>query len=239
MRTVKGILFDYGGTIDTNGIHWGEFIWEEYRNTGMPITKKQFRNAYIHGERTLAKERIIMPDDTVHTLIRKKTAIQFDYLSGQNTTKAICMENAMKIADGCYSKVKSTLETTRNVIETLHSRFPMVLVTNFYGNMPTVLKEFGLTGYFKDIVESSVVGIRKPDPALFALGIESLGTTATETLVVGDSYRKDIYPSCTLGCTTAWLKKKCWEEEYEEAGHNPSFIIGSLEELTDIIGQIK
>ena len=24
---VKGILFDYGGTIDSNGMHWAEVIW--------------------------------------------------------------------------------------------------------------------------------------------------------------------------------------------------------------------
>ena len=25
---VKGILFDYGGTIDSDGLHWAEVIWE-------------------------------------------------------------------------------------------------------------------------------------------------------------------------------------------------------------------
>ena len=30
MSSIKGIIFDYGGTIDTNGIHWSEVIWEQY-----------------------------------------------------------------------------------------------------------------------------------------------------------------------------------------------------------------
>ena len=61
MNTVKGIIFDYGGTIDTNGIHWAEVIWEQYIKTSVNIGKELFRQAYVHGERTLAKNPIIEP----------------------------------------------------------------------------------------------------------------------------------------------------------------------------------
>ena len=115
----------------------------------------------------------------------------------------------------------------------------MVLVTNFYGNMPVVLKEFGLAGYFKSIVESSIVGIRKPDPALFALGVDALQLPAEEIVVIGDSYRKDIYPSSTLGCKTIWLKNICWEEEPIADGHAPTAIIGSIEQVTDVISALQ
>jgi putative hydrolase of the HAD superfamily len=114
----------------------------------------------------------------------------------------------------------------------------MVLVTNFYGNMPVVLEEFGLAGYFKEIIESSVVGIRKPDPALFALGVEALQLPAEEIVVIGDSYRKDIYPSSTLGCRTIWIKNICWEEEPVIDGHAPTAITGSIEQVPDIITDI-
>ena len=47
MNTIKGIIFDYGGTIDTNGIHWGEFIWEQYQKVGIDITRDIYREAYV------------------------------------------------------------------------------------------------------------------------------------------------------------------------------------------------
>ena len=25
---IKGIIFDYGGTIDSRGVHWSEIIWD-------------------------------------------------------------------------------------------------------------------------------------------------------------------------------------------------------------------
>ena len=43
---VKGILFDYGGTIDSNGMHWAEVIWMAYEALKVPVSKAVFRDAY-------------------------------------------------------------------------------------------------------------------------------------------------------------------------------------------------
>ena len=239
MSTIKGVIFDYGGTIDTNGIHWGEVIAEQYRLAGIELERELYRNAYVHGERSLAKAPVIAPQDTFHTLLRKKISIQFEYLKEQTQSGQFTDENAEKIADGCYSKVKETLETSRGIIASFAKRFPMVLVTNFYGNMPVVLNEFGLDNFFRCIVESSVVGIRKPAPALFAMGVEALHIAAENIVVIGDSYRKDIYPALTLGCKTVWLKNLCWEEEPIIEGYAPTAIINDIAQLPDIIAEIN
>ena len=104
--------------------------------------------------------------------------------------------------------------------------------------MPTVLKEFNLSAYFNKIVESSVVGLRKPDPALFVLGVEALGFTPQEIVVIGDSYRKDIYPSNILGCKTVWLKNICWEEEPVVEGYEATYTTDTLENVPQIIEQL-
>ena len=52
MSSIKGIIFDYGGTIDTDGIHWGELIWSEYQAAGVDIDRQTYRDAYVHGERS-------------------------------------------------------------------------------------------------------------------------------------------------------------------------------------------
>ena len=235
MSTIKGIIFDFGGTIDTNGIHWGELIWEQYRQVATGIDKETFRNAYIHGERSLAKARIIEPSDTFRTMLEKKIALQIAFLNETMPYMKIGNVEGEEILRRCYNKVETTLETTRPIVEKLSALYPTVLVTNFYGNMPVVLEEFALSGYFNEIIESSVVGIRKPDPALFALGVDKLGTHANETLVIGDSYKKDIYPSSALGCKSVWLKKICWAEESIEPGFEPAAIIDSLEKLPVLI----
>lgn len=235
MQNIKGIIFDYGGTIDTNGIHWAEVIWEQYIKENVNISKELFRETYVHGERTLAKRPIIEPTDTFKVLLEKKIAIQFEYLRNTLYGNKFSLGQQTNIAKGCYEKVVETLSTTRSIVEELSHRYPLVLVTNFYGNMPIVLNEFKLNKYFRKIVESSIVGLRKPDPALFALGVEALQRPANEIVVIGDSYRKDIYPANSLGCKTIWIKKLCWEDESIEAGKEPTAIIDDLTELTQLL----
>ncbi|MBR5276296.1 MAG: HAD family hydrolase [Bacteroidaceae bacterium] len=233
MNSIKGIIFDYGGTIDTNGIHWSEVIWEQFVQAGAGIEKPLFREAYVHAERTLAKQRIIEPTHTFRRLLELKIAIEADYLAAAGKPIDSCTQQ--KIVEGCYSQVKKCIKKSCSIVKALSEKYPTVLVTNFYGNMPVVLKEFSLDKYFGSIIESAVVGIRKPDPRLFALGVKALGLQANEVIVIGDSYRKDIYPSLSIGCKAVWLKKICWEEEPIIPGAEPTAIIGDIAELTAIM----
>ena len=112
----------------------------------------------------------------------------------------------------------------------LREATPLVLVSNFYGNMETVLREFNLVGVFQHVVESAVVGIRKPDPCIFALGVTRLGLQAADVAVVGDSIDKDIVPAKQAGCKTVWLRGEQWTDEPVDE-HIPDRVIDDLNEL--------
>ena len=77
---VKGILFDYGGTIDSNGMHWAEVIWMAYEALKVPVSKTVFRDAYVHGERTLGKNPIVKPHHTFLDMLRLKSDLQIQWL---------------------------------------------------------------------------------------------------------------------------------------------------------------
>lgn len=62
----KGYIFDYGGTLDTAGRHWGKVLWHAYSRHNIPVTEEQFREAYVHAERTLGSHPIIQPEYTFH-----------------------------------------------------------------------------------------------------------------------------------------------------------------------------
>ena len=98
----------------------------------------------------------------------------------------------------------------------------MVLVSNFYGNISVVLREFGFVGLFDHIIESAVVGIRKPDPRIFQLGVDALGLKPEEVIVVGDSIDKDIIPAKSVGCHTVWFKGEPWENMPVHSGATPA-----------------
>ena len=77
---IKGYIFDYGGTLDTGGHHWGKVIWHAYERQQVPVSEAQFREAYVHGERTLGKNPIIQPDFTFRQTLEKKLQLQLEFL---------------------------------------------------------------------------------------------------------------------------------------------------------------
>lgn len=233
IKDIKGVIFDYGGTIDSRGTHWSEIIWDGYIHAGVKIGKEVFREAYVYAERELARHPHIQPTDNFYDLLYKKMVIELGYLVNIGAVDSEEVETlAPAIARYCYDCARKCADEARPVLTALGARYPMVLVSNFYGNIEAVLADFDLRDYFKDIIESAVVGVRKPDPKIFSLGVEALGLSPEEVLVVGDSYKKDIVPAESIGCKVAWLKGKGWTDE-EDAVMHPS-IIKSLADLEEV-----
>ncbi len=225
---MKGVLFDFGGTLDTNGVHWSEKFWEWYEHFEVDVSKKAFEAAFVQSEGMLVQVADIHRATFQRTLHRQ-FALQFGLLGLDGEDQLL-----KKIIDACYAEVKENVERARKLLEELQPAYALGIVSNFYGNLPVVCEEFGLTPYLKAMIDSSVVGVRKPDPEIFRLSLKELGTTPGQTFVVGDSYDRDIVPAKAIGCKTIWLKGKSWTAApatTEAADHT----ITSLEQIKAIL----
>ena len=223
---IKGYIFDYGGTLDTGGQHWGKVIWHAYERQCVPVSEEQFREAYVHAERTLGKNPIIKPDFTFKRTLEEKIRIELEFLG--------LSEYQQDVVSDLYAITCEETARSREVLLQLKQSYPMVLVSNFYGNIATVLKEFSLDGIFDTIIESAVVGVRKPDPRIFTLGVEALGLNPDEVVVVGDSMDKDIIPAGKAGCHTVWFKGEGWTDDpVDESAAD--YVITALNQIIDLI----
>lgn len=231
---IKGIIFDYGGTIDTGGEHWSWVIWRAWQEAGVATDLPTFREAYVYAERELARTRHILPEHDFLDMLRIKINIELQWLAeqGQFPPQDVTPK-AEEIAGICNKAAESHVKAARPVIAALAEKYPLVLVSNFYGNIAKVLETYGIKEYFKKIVESAVVGVRKPDPRIFTLGVEALGMQPEEVVVVGDSYRKDIEPALKAGCKAIWIKGPGWTGEEDAVKYEPT--IQNLQELTKIL----
>lgn len=273
---IKGIIFDYGGTLDTRGDHWSEVLWQGYEHfgigvaadeevePGVSIHKQAFRDAYVYGERALAVNPIVTPDFHFEDILREKLILELNFLAGKelletgkddaekqaklgNDSDASSESLLLSLSDSeihqiavdmahyINAKTLDLLQENKQVLEHLkEAGYPMVLVSNFYGNINQVLKDAEIDGYFKDVIESAVVGVRKPNPAIFALGVCALDLPASQVLVVGDTYGKDIIPAHKLGCHTLWIKGLQWEEKQVDESI-PDGIIRKLSEMEEFL----
>ncbi len=220
-------IFDYGATIDTPGNHWGKTIWHAYERAGVPICEDTFRDAYVYAERYLGSHDVISTTDTFHTTLSVKLRLQLEHLG--------LYEDHLHatLLDDLYSMTVSNIATSKAVLEKLKSEGNNLgVVSNFYGNIEAVLKEFSLLHLFTTVVESATEGIRKPDPRLLGLCMERMKAIPAETIVIGDHLSKDIQPAKTLGCTAVWIKGEPWSDEHDKlANITPDRIITTLPEL--------
>ena len=234
LSKVKGLIFDYGGTLDSGGDHWSEIIWSAYLKAGVAVDKAVFREAYVFAERELARVRHILPAHDFHDMLLIKMRIELDWLAQNGHMSPDSVESKTELtARYCHESARESIEAAKPVLDRLAEKYPMVLVSNFYGNIETVLEDFGLKHYFQAIIESAVLGIRKPDPRIFEHGVKALGLQPEQTLVIGDSYRKDIVPAESIGCQAIWLKGKGWTAE-EDAQLHPNIISG-LDQVLSIL----
>ncbi len=224
---MRAALFDFGGTLDTDGVHWSEKFWDLYQKHRIAIPKAAYEKAFIESDRRLMDDPAISRA-TFHETLRKQLTLQFSILGLGSHDRVLST-----ITDDCYNEVQLSISRAKTILAGLKAKYKLALVSNFYGNLDVVCREFGLDRLFDAAVDSVVVGIKKPDPAIFGEALKQLHVTGREAYVVGDSYERDIVPGKSLGCTTIWLKGKSWTmpASTEAADH----IIDSFQQIKKLL----
>jgi putative hydrolase of the HAD superfamily len=70
------------------------------------------------------------------------------------------------------------------------------------GNAKKLLMKAGLDEYFDCIISADLSGASKPSPEPFLLALSTLGMQPENTVLVGDSLRRDIEPGKKIGMVT-------------------------------------
>lgn len=230
MNEIDAILFDFGGTLDTNGVHWSEKFWEVYQSFQIPINYKIYREAYINSEPNVQK--LIDSSDNLFTTLKTQVQLQLEYLSNQGVFLPACIDSlSIEIGERCYNDVISKISDIKPTLNTLQLVVSLGLVSNFYGNVKSVCKDLGIDSYFKVIVDSAELKISKPDLQIFKTAIDLLNVSADRTVVIGDSYDRDIIPAKKLGCKTIWLEGKSWKRQ--ENTLHADLIINSIRDIEE------
>jgi putative hydrolase of the HAD superfamily len=193
---VRAVLFDYGGTLD-GGVHWLERFIELYEAGGLDFPRERIREAFDYATRCAYSDPAVA-EFGLEALVEYHVAHQMEQLG-------FGMPAANTIVAGFVRASRGGLAESRALLCRLRQRVMLGVVSNFYGNIHRVLEEAELAPLLATIVDSSVVGVRKPDPAIFALAVERLGVEPAEVLYVGDSFDKDIVGAHAAGLRTGWL----------------------------------
>jgi putative hydrolase of the HAD superfamily len=90
------------------------------------------------------------------------------------------------------------------------------VISNSNGSVQRALEQAGLADHLDFVLDSTVVGTAKPDPRIFALGLDAAKARAEETVYVGDSYFVDVVGARRAGWNAVlfdpgrvWSERDC------------------------------
>jgi putative hydrolase of the HAD superfamily len=73
------------------------------------------------------------------------------------------------------------------------------VISNSNGSARSILEATGLAADLDFVIDSGVVGVEKPDPRIFRLGLAAAGVEAHEAVYVGDLYSVDVLGARAAG----------------------------------------
>ena len=219
---VRAVCFDYGGTLDGPGDHWLERFFRLYHEHGLALPWDAVRGAFDHATRTAYADPATAALD-LPALVRAHAGWQMAYLGLDEK------DRLARVTEAFVQQSHAALAHSRGVLARLRPRLKLGVISNFYGNLERVLADAEIAPLLEATLDSTCVGVQKPDAAIFSLAAARLACAPAEILYVGDSFEKDIAGAHAAGLRTAWLVGGI-----ERACRAPELVDARLTRLDDL-----
>lgn len=217
------ILFDMGGTLDGDGVHWLDRFVALYGNFGAEFPRATIRDAFDEAER-----RSALDDEIASSDLAQMIALHVKWQLAHLGLRDPKLERYL--IDGFVEPVREATAANAKLLASLVARgFKLGVISNGCGNVEKLCADFGYEPYLSVIVDSRRVGLFKPDPAIFIHTAEKLGGDPGTMMMVGDSFDRDVRPAKQAGMKTAWLQ----DAELQECPE-PRLVDVHLRKLADL-----
>ncbi len=192
------VLFDFGGTLDADGLRWSVRFHARYRAAGGTLDLATFEPLFQRSDEMLAA----LPG--IRSLEYRATVDAQARLLGRLLPDARAVSLGA-LAEAFYREARATIERNRPLLERLAARHRLGLISNFTGNLAPCLEELDLVRFFDVVLDSALEGIEKPEAGLFTRALGALGVLPADAWMVGDNFEADIRPALGLGMRACWL----------------------------------
>lgn len=171
-------------------------FWKLYREE--KITKEELR--YQRLKSVFDTLGYLISDDLIHILSEE----YIQYLSSYN----------------------HLFPNTIEVLDYLQPRYKLHIITNgFQEIQDKKLRNSQIDGYFEQVINSEMAGVKKPNPIIFELALKNANTIAEKSLMIGDSLEADILGAKAVGFHTLHFNG------HNEPPHDLSQMIHDLSEI--------
>jgi putative hydrolase of the HAD superfamily len=226
MDRIRAVFLDAGGTL----IYLDRrFIIEQLGGHGIRVEEPAFvaadRIATAHAVRLMREG--IASDDATRWRAWGETLLR---ALGCGAGAALEMSRAIR-----RRHEEGTLWTwvepgTAEALHELRGRgYTLVVVSNADGRVAEFLAHAGLGNCFDHIVDSTIVGIEKPDPGIFRIACERAGVEPHQAVHVGDIFEIDV-----VGARAAGVRPILFDP-HATGGYADCDRIAAIGELCDLL----
>lgn len=203
MLKTKWILFDFGGCLDSDGIHSRVLFYEQFKKHGLfnsPEDLYNFQHAYTYADRKIVEEGLMK--DAGLSVMNKTMCSMIAGKLKADETKAERVAMAVTETQAYY------LSRNKKVLRELEPNYKLGIISNFCGNLEKVLLEFDLLSHFTFVIDSYHAGVEKPNPAIFKMALEKCEERPENICFIGDNPERDITPARKIGMRTILISDK-------------------------------
>jgi putative hydrolase of the HAD superfamily len=138
-----------------------------------------------------------------------------------------------------HESTRTMLRPRPGAVETLRELrergLRLGLITVCSEDVPVVWGETPFEGLFDSTVFSCAVGLRKPDPRIYALACEELGIEPAEAIFVGDGANDELAGAERVGMRAVLIHRKGEEPTWEEARDWPGPRITTIPQVLALL----
>lgn len=237
-QPIKTLLFDFGGTLDADGVAWKERIHALYRAEGLDMADAEFAPLFYAADDALA-ESLPREADLATTVHRLTANLEGELArhEGGSARNHGDARRGRRVAASFLADSSAAIARNKPILAALNDRYRLGIVANFYGNLEAVCRAAGLAPLFATMIDSRRVGAEKPAPAIFRAALAQLGATPQTTLFVGDSLRRDREGARRMGMRFVWIAPPAVQAAEARVAQGPLDhpIVAQLQDLAEIL----
>lgn len=195
---IKGIFFDFDGTLRHNLPSGGEVFADHAAELGLSIGRED-RERLLRWEHFYWAQSPQLQEDRARY---DGSAAEFWYQYGRRQLVALgaTTPQAMEMAPQMtlymlqsYKPQSVVPDDALRILSDLKGRgYRMAVISNREKNFQGEVDALGLAPYFEFSLAGGEVNAYKPDPEIFQRACERLGVSAAEAVYVGDNYFADV-----------------------------------------------
>lgn len=199
------VLFDFGGTLDADGVAWKERFFRLWCEEVEAVDPERFAPVFYVADDALVGT--VPPSLPLRGTVEQ---IARGIVRGMGVSDPALAE---RIARRFLEEAVERLQASALLLSRLSRRYRLGIVSNFYGNLSAVCAEAGLSPFLAVMVDSTCVGCVKPDPRIFQAALAGVNVKPDQAVFVGDSLPRDMAGARGIGMPHIWLTPKAAQTE--------------------------